>query len=107
VIADGDSVSISAQVLKNTFGAIEGRFAIDDPLLVVEVFSEGFEVFGIFEMTETVGKDKIIFFEVIFEKIKELPSEQRRHHPDRNEKPLRHETQRPRSEDSPPPVTIQ
>ena len=88
MIADGDSVGISAQVLKNTFGAIEGRFAIDDPLLVVEVFSEGFEVCGIFEMTETVGKDKIIFFEGIVEKIKELASEQRRHHPDRNEKPF-------------------
>jgi len=88
VIADGNSVSISAQVLKNTFGAIEGRFAIDDPLLVVEVFSEGFEVSGIFEMTETVGKDKIIFFEGIFEKIKELASEQRGDHPDRNEKPF-------------------
>jgi hypothetical protein len=88
MIIDGDPVGISAQVLKNTFGAIEGRFAIDDPLLVVEVFSEGFEVSGIFEMTETAGKDKIIFFEVIFEKIKELCFEQRRHHPDRNEKPF-------------------
>jgi hypothetical protein len=86
VIADGDSVSISAQVLKDTLDAIEGWFAIDDPLLVVEVFSEGFEVCGIFEMTETVGKDKIIFFEGIVEKIKELTSEQRRHHPDRDEK---------------------
>ena len=81
MIADGDSVSISAKVLKDTLDAIEGRFAIDDPLLVVEVFSEGFEVFGIFEMKETVGKDKIIFFEVIFEKIKELASEQRGDHP--------------------------
>jgi hypothetical protein len=86
VIADGDSVSISAQVLKDTLDAIEGWFAIDDPLLVVEVFSEGFEVCGIFEMTETVGKDKIIFFEGIVEKIQDLPSEQRRHHPDRDEK---------------------
>jgi hypothetical protein len=81
VIADGDPVGISAQVLKNTLDAIEGGVAIDDPLFVVEVFSEGFEVSGIFEMTETVGKDKIIFFEGIFEKIKELASEQRRHHP--------------------------
>ena len=81
MIADGDPVSISAQVLKDPRGAIKGRFAIDDPLLVVEVFSEGFEVSGIFEMTETVGKDKIIFFEVIFDKIQELASEQRRHDP--------------------------
>jgi hypothetical protein len=86
VIADGDSVSVSAQVLKNALGAIEGRFAIDDPLLVVEVFSEGFEVSGIFEMTETVGEYQIIRLEASFEKVQELASEQRRHHPDRNEK---------------------
>ena len=86
MIAEGDSVRISAQVLKDTLEAIEGRFAIDDPLLVVEVFSEGFEVCGIFEMTETAGKDQIIFFEVIFEKIKELASEERRDHPDGKKK---------------------
>lgn len=80
MVADGDSVSISTQVLKNTFGAIEGGFAIDDPLLVVEVFSEGFEVFGIFEMTEAVRKDKINFFKVIFEKIQELAFKDRRDH---------------------------
>jgi hypothetical protein len=88
VIADGDPVSISAQVLKNPFGAIEGGFAIDDPFLVVEVFSEGFEVFGIFGMTETIRKDQLFFFEGIFEKIKELAFEQGRHHPDRDEKTL-------------------
>jgi len=76
VIADSDSVSISAQVLKNPFGTIKGGLAIDHPLLVVEVFSEGFEVFGIFEMTETVGKDQIIFFEGNFEKVQELASKQ-------------------------------
>ncbi len=86
MIADGDPVSISAEVLKDTLDAIEGRFAIDDPLLVVEVFSEGFEVSGIFEMTETVGKDQSLFFEVIFEKIKELASEQRGDHPDGKQK---------------------
>jgi hypothetical protein len=44
VIADGDPVGISAEVLENTFGAIEGRFAIDDPILFIELFPEGFEV---------------------------------------------------------------
>jgi hypothetical protein len=88
VIADGDSVSISAQVLKGDLGTIEGRFAIDAPLLVVEVFSEGFEVSGIFEMTETVGEYQIIRLEASFEKVEELASEQHRHHPGRNEKPF-------------------
>ena len=43
VIADGDPVSISAEVLKDPLGAIEGRFAIDDPLLMIEMSPEGFE----------------------------------------------------------------
>jgi hypothetical protein len=86
VIADGDPVSISAQVLKNTLDAIERGPAIDDPLLGVEVFSEGFEVCGIFEVTEIVRKDKIIRLEASFEKVQELASEQRRHHPDGKKK---------------------
>ena len=86
MIADSDPVSISAEVLKGTFGAIERGFAIDKPLLGVEVFSEGFEVCGIFEMTETMGKDQLIFFEGIFEKTEELASEQGRDYPDRKKK---------------------
>ena len=42
VIADRDSVGISAEVLKDPLGAIEGRFAIDDPLLMIEMPPEGF-----------------------------------------------------------------
>jgi hypothetical protein len=86
VIADSDPVSISAEVLKGTFGAIEGGFAVDKPLLGVEVFSEGFKVCGIFEMTETMGEDQFLFFEGIFEKTEELASEQGRDHPDRKKK---------------------
>jgi hypothetical protein len=86
VIVDGDAVGISAQVLKDTLGAIEGRFAIDNPLLGVEGFSEGFEVYGIFEMTEIIGKDQLLFFEGIVEKIQELAFEQGRYHSDRDEK---------------------
>jgi len=86
VIADSNPVGISAQVLKDTFWAIEGGFAVDKPLLGVEVFSEDFEVCGIFEMTETIGKDQFLFFEGIFEKTEELASEQGRDHPDRKKK---------------------
>ena len=55
VIADGNSVGISAEVLKNAFMATKGRFAIDDPLLFIESFSEGFEVVWFFEMTNTIS----------------------------------------------------
>ena len=37
VISDGDPMGISAEVLKDSLGAIEGWFAIDDPLFLVEM----------------------------------------------------------------------
>ena len=40
VIADRDPVSISAEVLKDPRGAIKGRFAIDDPFLMVKTSPE-------------------------------------------------------------------
>ena len=60
VIADRDPVSISAEVLKDPLGAIERRFAIDDPLLMIELASESLEVFRRFEMADTVWEYKII-----------------------------------------------
>jgi hypothetical protein len=58
VIADGDSMGISAEVLKDPLDAIEGRLAIDEPLLVVEKSPERFEGFGFLEMDNTVGEYK-------------------------------------------------
>ena len=60
VIADSDPVGISAQVLKDPSGSVEWRFAIDDPLLVVEPSPEYLEVMRFPEMTDTAGKDQII-----------------------------------------------
>ena len=79
-------MGISAEVLKDTLDAIEGRLAIDDPLLMIELASESLEVPGRLEMTDATREDKIIRLEASFEKVKELPSEQRRHHSDRDEK---------------------
>jgi hypothetical protein len=69
-------VGISAEVLKDPLGAIEGWFAIDDPLFPVEMPSERLEVFGVLEMAEVGGKDQIPSLEAIFEEVEELPSEQ-------------------------------
>jgi hypothetical protein len=60
VIADGDPVGISAEVLKDTFNPIEGGLAIDDPLLMVELLPESLKVFGLFEMADTIGEYKSI-----------------------------------------------
>jgi hypothetical protein len=88
VIADGDPMGISAEVLENTFGATEWRFAIDDPLLFIELFPESFEVAWFLEMTDTAREDKIASLEAMFEEIKELTAEQRRHDLYVNEEPL-------------------
>ncbi len=76
VITDGDSMGISAEVLKGPLGAIEGRFAVDDPLFPVEMPPEGLEVCGVLEMVEMGGKEKIPSLEGIFEEAQELTSEQ-------------------------------
>ena len=60
VIADGDPVGISAKVLKYPLGAIEGWLAIDNPLLLIELFPEDLEVPGLLEMADTAGEYKII-----------------------------------------------
>jgi hypothetical protein len=75
VIADGDPVGISAEVLKDTFNPIEGGFAINDPLLMIEPPHEYLEVPGLLEVADTAGEYKIIRLETSFEKVKELPFE--------------------------------
>jgi hypothetical protein len=88
VVADGDPVGISAEVLKDALDAIEGWFAIDDPLFRIELAPESLEVFRWFEMAYTVGEYKLIRLEAFFKEVKELPFEQRRQDPDRDEKPF-------------------
>lgn len=85
VIADSDPVGISAEVLKDAVCAIEGWFAIDNPLLMVKMSPEGFEGSGLFETADVAGEYEITRFEAVFEEVKELAPEQRRHNPDRNE----------------------
>jgi hypothetical protein len=85
VIADRDPVSISAEILQDTLGAIEGWLAVDDPLLMVKMFLEGFEGSGFLEVADTSGEYEISRFEAVFEKVKELAAEQCRHDPYVNE----------------------
>jgi hypothetical protein len=78
-------VSISAEVLKDALDAIEGGLTIDDPFLTIELVSEPLKVFGWFEMADGVGEYESIRFVTFFKKVKELPFEQRRDHPDGDE----------------------
>src|SRR5512138_643899 len=71
-VTDGDSMGISAEVLQDALRAIEGRFAIDDPLLRIERPAEGFEGSRIFEVAEAAGEDEVPFLEGLFEEGQEL-----------------------------------
>jgi hypothetical protein len=77
VIADCDPMGISAEVMKDPHSAIKGRFAIDGPLLMIEMFPEGFEVSGLVEIADTSREYEIPRFEAFLEKAKELAPEQR------------------------------
>ena len=86
IVADSDPVCISAKVLKDSPSPLERRFAIDDPLLVIEPPSEYLKVMLLSKMTDTAGEDQII--KAVFEMVQELAPEQRRHHPYWNEEVL-------------------
>jgi hypothetical protein len=88
VIADGDSVGISTQVLQDPPGASERRFAVDHPFFMVERPDEGFEVSGILEQAELAGKDQLPALKVLLDEAQELTSEQRRQDLDGEEKPF-------------------
>ena len=76
VITEGDPVSISAEILKNPLDAMEGWFAINDPLFTIELVSESFKGLKLFEMVYTVGEYQGARFETFLKKVKELSFEQ-------------------------------
>lgn len=78
-------MGISAEILQDPLWAIKGRFTIDDPLLMIEMFPKGFEVSGFVEMADTSGEYEIPRFKAFFEKAKELAPEQCRQDPYVNE----------------------
>jgi hypothetical protein len=66
VIADGDSVGISAQILQDPLGPLKGRLAVDNPFLMIKLPPEALEDRRVFKMTDTAGEDKIPRFKGAF-----------------------------------------
>ena len=75
-IADNNPMGISAQVLKDTFGAIKRRLAVNNPLFMVELSSEHIKGSGLLQMTNTAWEDKITRFKTASEILQELAPEQ-------------------------------
>ena len=85
VVAEGDPVGVSAEVLEDTLDAIERGLAIDNPFFTIELAPESFKVPGRLEVANTVGEYETIRLEAFLKEVKELPLEQRREDPDRDE----------------------
>jgi hypothetical protein len=61
VIADSYPVGIPTEVLKDSFDTVKWRFAVDHPLLMVELFSEAIRRYRVPWMTKSVkGMDHLI-----------------------------------------------
>lgn len=88
IIADSNPVGISAKVLKDALGTIERGLAVDNPFFMVELSSEHIKGFGVLEMTNTSGEDKLTRLKAAFEIIQELAPEQCGHDPHRDEELL-------------------
>jgi len=88
VVADGDPVGVSPQILEHPFGAVKGRLAIDDPLLMVKRSPEDLKGGRFFEMSDTTREDEIPCLEAFIEMVEELPPKQCGHHPDGYEEPF-------------------
>lgn len=76
VIAYGDPVGVSSQVLKDPVDSGKRRLAVDDPLLVIEASSEYLKGSRIFEMTDAAREDQLSYRKTIFEVVQELTSKQ-------------------------------
>jgi hypothetical protein len=80
-IADGNAVSITAEIVKDSLGSIKRGFGIDDPFFLIERSGEALESLRLSEMTHTVKEGQfaglIAFFkiieELIFEELRQDP----------------------------------
>lgn len=76
VIADGYPVRIPAKIFQDTRRTVKGRFAIDDPLLMIELSSECFESLWMSEVIDNAGEGELFCFITLFKRIQEFPPEQ-------------------------------
>lgn len=72
IIGDGHSVSVSPKIIHYGLSAGKGRFAVHDPLLVIEIIEHCLEGVILFQMGDVSGKNQLSFFFCLLEIGKEL-----------------------------------
>ena len=56
IVGDGDTVSVTSQVIQDSFGTTERRLSIDGPLQIPTAFEEPFETVGVVQVLESTVK---------------------------------------------------
>jgi hypothetical protein len=72
MIGDGHAMGVAAQILEHIFGAAEGRFGVDDPVLSEQWPQPGSEDLGLREQRKMAGKMKLAMLKGRFETSDEL-----------------------------------
>ena len=76
VIADGNAVRVTAEILENRPGSGERRFCVDDPLGFVEGIEEVFQCLGIFILPQGSVQSDGPVVKLCFEIIEQFSFEQ-------------------------------
>ena len=78
MVGDGHAMGVAAQILEHIFGAAEGRFGVDDPVLSEQWSQPGSEDLGLREQRKIAGKMKLAMLKGRFETSDELARNTRR-----------------------------
>ena len=85
VIADRDTVSVPAEIFKNTLGSVERRLAVNDPFLLVQIGDQSLECPRRRKMAYGAGVNEFIFGTELFQISDKFSPKELRHHFDREE----------------------
>ena len=81
MVGDGHTMSVAAQILQHVFGAPEGTFQVDHPVLPVQWPQPGGKDLGLSEEFQISLEAELAILKSLFERIDELAAKDFTQHP--------------------------
>ncbi len=72
MVGDGHTMSVAAQIVQHIFGATEGTFQVDHPVLSIERPQPGGEDLGLRKKLQVSLEVELAILEGLFERVDEL-----------------------------------
>ena len=88
MVGNGHSMGVAAEIFENMFRAAEGPFAIDHPILTVEIANQGMKHLRVRKMLKLPVKADLTFGECLVEGVFDLSSKDLPEHPLRQKEPI-------------------